>query len=57
MKALITTHRKMLVALIAAALIALNNFAGVIIPWEASQIMDVIVALVAAFAVQGVPNV
>ena len=56
MKALLTTHKKFLVALIGVVVIGLNNYAGMVIPWEPIQIFDIIIALAAALGVEAASN-
>jgi hypothetical protein len=51
-----TRYRKLLIALVGAAVIALNDLFDIQVGYEASAIIDTTVALGVAFGVFAVPN-
>ena len=49
-------YRKLIVALIGFVLLALDQFFGVSVGWDAEQIVNTVVPLLTAIGVWGVPN-
>ncbi|WP_119167097.1 hypothetical protein [Algihabitans albus] len=49
-------YRKLIVALIGALLIALDQFLGFSVSWEAEQIVNTLIPVLTAVGVWAVPN-
>lgn len=49
-------YRKLIVAVLGAALIALDDLFGFSLAYNAEQIVDILIPVLTAFGVWGVPN-